>query len=125
MAAIRVAEEIRLIRLGRPIVSGLLAGAPCAPPCWQGIVPGKTSQSEALSILRESPYVREDSIRAASAADDGGATWRWRVSSRRMSPSLQWHDSVVQAIALGLPYDLTLAQVELYYESPQELEFAH
>lgn len=31
--------------------TSLLTGDPCAPPCWQGIVPGQSTIAEALSIV--------------------------------------------------------------------------
>lgn len=31
--------------------TSLIAGEPCAPPCWQNILPGETSLAEALSIV--------------------------------------------------------------------------
>ena len=31
--------------------SSLLTGGPCAPPCWQNIVPGETTLAEALEIV--------------------------------------------------------------------------
>lgn len=34
-----------------------LSGIPCRPPCWEGIVPGKTSASEAVDLLTKSPLV--------------------------------------------------------------------
>ncbi len=35
------------------IDTGLAYGIPCKPPCWQGLVPGKTTHQEAVKILEE------------------------------------------------------------------------
>ena len=32
--------------------SPIIADPQCAPPCWQGIIPGKTTETELLSILQ-------------------------------------------------------------------------
>lgn len=36
---------------------------PCAPPCWQNIVPGKTQKNDALQVLQASSWVYPDSIK--------------------------------------------------------------
>jgi hypothetical protein len=30
---------------------------PCAPPCWEGVTPGKTTADQAIQILKQSPIV--------------------------------------------------------------------
>lgn len=57
-----IAPTPTILRLSRPTVSptppilvigdgGLLSAEPCGPPCFWGIEPGKTTQSEAFQIL--------------------------------------------------------------------------
>jgi hypothetical protein len=41
----------------------LITGEPCGPPCWQGIIPGETTESEAMAILRTLFFVDGDTIR--------------------------------------------------------------
>ncbi len=37
-----------------PVIdTGLAYGIPCKPPCWQGLIPGKTTQQESSEILEE------------------------------------------------------------------------
>lgn len=43
---------------------------PCAPPCWQNIIPGKTQKKEALQALRASPWVYPDSIKVEECEYD-------------------------------------------------------
>jgi hypothetical protein len=39
------------------IQSDWLQGIPCAPPCFEGIIPGKTTASEALDILKKNSHI--------------------------------------------------------------------
>lgn len=32
----------------------------CQPPCWQGIIPGETTEEEVLNFLKESPIIDQD-----------------------------------------------------------------
>jgi hypothetical protein len=34
----------------------------CAPPCWQGLIPGAATQTDVLAVLRETSFVNKDSI---------------------------------------------------------------
>ena len=99
----------------------ILTDTPCAAPCWQGIVPGESSRLEALEVLDDSPYVRQDSLRQAGTGESGGATWWWRVSGRHLQPSIKWTDDVVQEITLGLTYDLSIEQVLDKYGPPEAI----
>jgi hypothetical protein len=99
----------------------LLTDSPCAAPCWQGIIPGKTSKSQAIQILRNNMYVKEDSLQEAGTSEWGGATWQWRVPGRRLQPGISWQDDTVQEITLGLTYDLTIEQVVNKFGPPEAL----
>ncbi len=37
-----------------------LKGISCRPPCWEGIIPGKTTLEEAVKILEKSPLFNQD-----------------------------------------------------------------
>jgi|WetSurMetagenome_2_1015567.scaffolds.fasta_scaffold109610_2 hypothetical protein len=39
-----------------------LTGQPCAAPCWQGLVPGKSSENEALKSLRSLSFIDPSKI---------------------------------------------------------------
>ncbi|NUM48452.1 MAG: hypothetical protein HUU38_27415 [Anaerolineales bacterium] len=45
-----------------------LNGQPCQPPCWEGIIPGKTTAIEAMSILE-----KNNIISSLSITDDPGS----------------------------------------------------
>ena len=99
----------------------LLSDVPCAAPCWQGIVPGVTLRSQAMQILGDSPYVKDDSLKEAGTAEVGGVVWQWRVPGRRLQPSISWQNDIVQEVTLGLTYDLTVDQIVSKFGPPEAL----
>lgn len=55
---------------------GWLVGRPCAPPCWEGITPGKTSGEEALQLLNKMAFVRDVKFdRLIGQSDRGQIQW--------------------------------------------------
>jgi hypothetical protein len=40
----------------------LIGSAPCAPPCWHGVVPGETGKQEAVTIVGALPFVSRSSL---------------------------------------------------------------
>lgn len=104
-----------------PVDRSLLTDTPCAAPCWQGITPGVTSRSQAMAVLQESPYIRQDTLREAGTEEWGGVTWEWRAQGRRLQPSISWQNDVVQEITLGLTYDLTVGEIVNKYGPPEAL----
>jgi hypothetical protein len=48
--------------------------------------------------------------------------WEWRVSGRRLIPSLTWQEGVVQEIVLGLTHELTVNQVINKFGPPEAIE---
>ena len=101
----------------------LLSGVPCQAPCWQGIVPGETTSSEAMEILRSLPFVRADSLQEAGSKEWGGVTWEGRVSNRPGIPTgISWQIDIVQEIGLGLAYELTIEEVIEVYGTPQAIK---
>jgi hypothetical protein len=99
----------------------LLTGVPCDAPCWQGIIPGETPQSQAMQILKSSPYILQSSLQETGTSQDGGAVWHWRAPGRRLQPSIVWEDDVVQEITLGLTYNLTVDQLISKFGIPEAI----
>lgn len=114
--------QLQLAYLGRALVTALMTENPCAAPCWQGIIPGETSRTQALRLLKESPYVLQDSLREAGNSESGGVIWQWRTSGRRVEPGVSWQNDVVQTIILGLTHDLTVGQIIDKFGPPEALE---
>lgn len=42
--------------------TSLISGEPCAPPCWQNIVPGETSMADALAIVENMDGIGEPRV---------------------------------------------------------------
>ncbi|MEQ8672786.1 MAG: hypothetical protein RLP44_26905 [Aggregatilineales bacterium] len=55
--------------------SSYLTGIPCGTPCWQGIIPGETTFSDALSIIENSEEFTDLEVRANEDTDLVGAFW--------------------------------------------------
>ena len=57
-----------------------LSDATCRPPCWKGIVPGKTTADEAVAILKKIPFVAPGTIKmgVSSLSSEGELNWGWR-----------------------------------------------
>lgn len=53
----------------------LVTNEPCAAPCWNGITPGETRWSEALTILEDDPRLTDPQSQAAQEGPAIGAQW--------------------------------------------------
>jgi hypothetical protein len=97
----------------------LFTGLPCAPPCWQGIVPGETTAQEAMQILQSSPYVKKESIGKTGSYTLGAIEAYWEVAPGGVVIGLQ--DGLVRDITFNTPYRLTLGQVMEEFGPPESL----
>lgn len=97
----------------------LFTGLPCAPPCWQGIVPGETTAEEAMQILRASPYVKQDNIEKTGTYALGALRAYWKASPGGVVVSLR--DNQVRRVTFNTPYRLTLGEVVEELGPPEAL----
>jgi hypothetical protein len=44
-----------------------LDGVPCSPPCWYGLVPGQSSESDVIAVLTDLDFIEIKSIHTAAA----------------------------------------------------------
>lgn len=100
----------------------ILTDTPCALPCWQYITPGVTSDTKAMELLSNNSYVETDSIKSAGTKENGGCSWSWRVSGRRMQPTMIWENGIVSTIRMGLTFDLTVQEVIDKWGYPELVE---
>jgi hypothetical protein len=122
LGAVVLVWESRLAYLRRTLADrSLLTDVPCAAPCWQGIIPGITTPSQALEILENSSYVKQSSIRVGSRNGSGRATWYWSVPGFQGENELTWEDNIVQDISLSIAYELTLSEVIDRFGPPEAL----
>jgi hypothetical protein len=82
VAKIYVLFFIILILNGcNPISSNALENSICAPPCWNGIQPGKTTREEAKTILENSSDVMNNSIKTWSLVKENDSV-KWEFAPR-------------------------------------------
>ena len=100
----------------------VLTDTPCALPCWQYIIPGVTSNTKAMELLTKNIYVEKGSIKSVGTNENGGCSWSWRVSNRRMQPTMSWENGIVNRIRMGLAFDLTIQDVIDKWGYPELVE---
>lgn len=96
--------------------TSLRSGEPCAPPCWQGLVPGESTDKDVMETLEGLPFVRQDSIlRRDWSGDSEWETIEWHssvslaygsVGNARLNP-----EDKVAWIGFELEYELTLQEL--------------
>lgn len=103
----------------RWIDKSIVTDLKCTPPCWQGITPGVTTGEQALKILTDSPYIKQESIKQVGNMKFGGCTWDWRYPGRRVQSGLNWQSEIVESIRLDLTFDLTVQEVIERFGNPE------
>jgi hypothetical protein len=104
--------------------TSLLADAPCAAPCWQNITPGVTTEQEARSLLKGSPYVRKDSLdyHIAEWKVGGEYDWfSWHSRSMKYYNRLYIREGKVVLVQIHPDYTLTLGQVVDKFGPPERV----
>jgi len=94
----------------------------CSMPCWQGLVPGKTTMSEAVEILRKDHRIRQKSLQEGGSAQNGGVTWFWRASRSRFQSKVSWKDGIVEEITVAMTCEVSVEQILDEYGPPEALE---
>jgi hypothetical protein len=106
--------------------TSLLTDDPCAAPCWQSIIPGVTTEGEARRLLKDSPFVRKDSLDyhiAEWKVVRGEYDWfSWRGRSREYYNYLYIRiEGKVELIRIHPDYTLTLGQVIDKFGPPERV----
>jgi len=98
-----------------------LKGVPCAPPCWEGVVPGQTSATEAVAALDRSPIIGSVRIETTQVVPDlGYILWTWNDGTE--GGSALFHASSpekeVYSINTALPSEFNLDNVIKVFGMP-------
>lgn len=95
-----------------------LKKVPCAPPCWEGITPGKTTAMEALQKLQTNPLIAS----AELMPKYGAVTWKWQNGED--GGALSFHDTSSQVIDRINPYlpSVRLNDVIRSYGEPSHIQ---
>ncbi|HUW96180.1 MAG TPA: hypothetical protein VMW58_10370 [Anaerolineae bacterium] len=103
------------------IDKSLLTGQPCGPPCWQGLVPGVSTEGQIEDFVSESDYV-DDHYRDMH----GGETiiwWQAAPGGRDQGTTNAFgiREGVLSSMVVSLDYELTLDQLLARYGPPEKL----
>jgi len=99
------------------VAQGLLMGEPCSPPCWQGLVPGTSTEAEVDEFLAHSEYV--DGV----YKDDYWKTHaiRWRPMGRMSGDnSFAARNGMLVLMRMYVDSEVTLGQVVDRYGPPDK-----
>jgi len=104
-----------------PIVAeGLLAAEPCGPPCWQGLLPGSSTEGEVTRFLSGSQYVAVP-YAVEQGPHEGLTVLRWdRRGSRGDENAFDIQDGVLSLMSMRVDSDVTLEQVIGTYGNPDQ-----
>lgn len=103
----------------RLVAKGLVEGEPCAPPCWQGLVPGVSTQEEVEELLRTSRYVDPESIYKDTQWGPVAIWWqrRWQTQGEN---SFTVQDGVLEVMSMYLDSQVTVEQLMNRYGPPDK-----
>ncbi len=66
-------------------------GLPCKPPCWQGLIPGRTTEDEAVKLLQKNPLFGSVTLspptRDSSKRSGADISYNWHGQARINSDS--------------------------------------
>jgi hypothetical protein len=105
-----------------------LSDATCRPPCWKGIVPGKTTADEAAAILKKIPFVAPETIKmgVSSLSSEGELNWGWRGRNVGLDGRAFFDGNTsnqpIHSLELLLPEKVFLRDVIAAYGEPTHLE---
>ena len=94
-----------------------LKGIPCAPPCWEGITPGKTPANQVLKILELNPIITK------LDQAPGFVDWEWGKESGGGSAvyDKQTQGQFIYSINLEYPRPFTLNEITQAYGEPSNI----
>jgi hypothetical protein len=104
-----------------PVDRTFMDESSCKPPCWQGIIPGQTTRSEALEILHGSSYVRRWSVRVKGDDGLGRAVFDTTRIERYEASVVWWRGGVVYRVDVAVAFSLTAEQLIERYGQPEAL----
>lgn len=100
--------------------SSYLTGIPCGTPCWEGIIPGETTFSEALSIIENSEKYTDLEVSASEDTELIGAFWS-PVDGESCCQMYSEDGVIVNIIIIQTTPDETLSQVIEQFGDPTYL----
>jgi len=75
---------------------------PCSPPCWQNIVPGKTTKDEVIKLLNTLPDINKGSIETITTIEPNDSIkWSWNPKAADYSGRIFIQDDVTFLITVA------------------------
>jgi hypothetical protein len=99
-----------------------LKGVPCEAPCWESIMPGRTSPAETVAVLLNSTFVMTASISTNPQFPNlGFVNWTYSNGSVEGGAvfNIQASSPTVYAISPGFPSAVRLSDVMKTYGDPK------
>lgn len=96
---------------------GLLYGEPCDPPCWEGIIPGVSSEGNVIQVLEQ--LERDGRIKSYTKTRD---THYWAQFPSGDTLNVGFVDGIVSILVLGynrLSFDYRVKQVIDQFGEPE------
>lgn len=103
------------------VVQGLLEGEPCGPPCFQGLVPGSSTEDDVRQFLRSGEYA-VGPYAVIERSDKGVLVMKWdRRGLGGQRNEFQIQDDVLSLMGMYVDSDVTLEQVIKRHGAPDNL----
>lgn len=90
--------------------TSLITNEPCAAPCWNGITPGETSWSEAVTIVEDDTRFSDPQVQNAEEGSAIGAQWS-KTDGDACCQMVSEDGATVSFISLSFAPDMTVEQV--------------
>ena len=97
-----------------------LNSLPCSAPCWQGIIPGKSTYTDASKILQQLSFVHN--FQEDKRIPDPGALWDWGEGSNRSWGEVRYSEkdpqNKIKLVSLAFPKGFKLNDINRVYGEP-------
>ncbi|HUS69347.1 MAG TPA: hypothetical protein VM075_01050 [Anaerolineae bacterium] len=110
-----------------PVDISLLTGEPCAPPCWQELAPGESTEDEVAGFIRTSRYVDPRTVYRGDMSRGGkvvgvGIQWRSTAADSRGVDSniFDIEGGLLQSITIYPDCDVSLQDLLQKYGGPDK-----
>jgi hypothetical protein len=104
------------------VTDGFLDGAECSPPCWQGLVPGVSTEQDIIQFL-DTRQQQVDPFSVERDSHDGAVVVRWRTTRQTQGENwFELHNGVLQTMNLHMDSPLTLGELLEAFGAPDKLE---
>ena len=104
------------------VAQGLLTGEPCGPPCFQGLVPGSSTEDDVRQFLRSGEYA-VGPYAVIDRSEEGVLVILWdRRGLGGQRNEFQMQDHVLSLMSMYVDSDVTLEQVLNRYGAPSKFE---